>query len=155
MFSIKKTYVDYNGNEKTETFWFNLNKAELAKLALGPKGGLDGIIEEIQRTTDAGRVLDLIKEILLMSYGRKTSDGRFAKTDEDGHSYAREFEQTAVFGDIYMDLFADVDSLVAFINGVVPAQLRDDVALESRKALDQYRAMEKRAAKDGANLEQV
>lgn len=144
MFSIKKTYVDYNGNEKTETFWFNLNKVELAKLALGPKGGLESIIEEITRTTDTGRVMDLIKEILLMSYGRKTPDGRFAKADADGHSYAAEFEQTVAFDDIYMGLFTDVDSLVAFINGVVPAELKDDVAVESKKAVDQIRSMEKR-----------
>ena len=145
MFSIKKTYTDYNGNEKTETFWFNLNKAELAKLALGPRGGLDAVIEEITRTTDVGRVLDLIKEILLMSYGRKTPDGRFAKTDEDGHSYAREFEQTVAFDEIYMDLFTDVDSLIAFINGVVPAQLKGDVEAESVRAREQILAIQGRA----------
>ncbi len=145
MFSITKTYTDYNGVEKTETFWFNLNRVELAKLALGPKGGLDSVLEEITRTTDVGRVLDLIKEILLMSYGRKTADGRFAKNDEDGHSYAREFEQTAAFEDIYMDLFQNVDSLIAFINGVVPAQLKNDVEKESAKAREQIQSIQQRA----------
>lgn len=137
MFSITKEYTDYNGVEKKETFWFNLNKAELARLALGPSGGLESVIEEITRTTDTGRILDLIKEILLMSYGRKTPDGRFAKTDENGHSYAREFEQTAAFDDIYMGLFTDADSLVAFVNGVVPEQLKENVSAESEKALAQ------------------
>lgn len=145
MFSIKKTYTDYNGVEKTETFWFNLNKPELAKLALGPKGGLEGMIEEITRTSDVGRVLDLVKEILLMSYGRKTPDGRFAKVDEDGRSYAREFEQTVAFEEIYMDLFSDVDALIAFVNGVVPAQLRSDVETESAKARAQILSMQERA----------
>lgn len=144
MFSITKTYTDYNDVEKTETFWFNLNKVELAKLALGPKGGLDNVLEEISRTTDVGRVLDLIKEILLMSYGRKTPDGRFAKTDEDGRSFAREFEQTAAFEEIYMDLFTNVDALITFINGVVPAQLKQDVEKESAKAREQIHAMQQR-----------
>lgn len=155
MFSITKTYTDYNGVEKTETFWFNLNKAELAKLTLGPRGGLEGVIEEITRTTDVGRILDLIKEILLMSYGRKTPDGRFAKKDADGHSYALEFEQTVAFDDIYIDLFNDVDSLIAFINGVVPAQLEKDVATESKKALDKIHAMSAASSASSAALKQV
>lgn len=142
MFSITKKYVDYNGVEKTETFWFNLNRVELAKLALGPKGGLDGLIEEITRTSDVGRVLDLIQEILLMSYGRKTPEGRFAKTDENGHSYAREFEQTVAFETIYMELFENVDSLIAFIKGVVPAQLKADVERESEKARERIAEMQ-------------
>lgn len=147
MFSITKTYTDYNEVEKTETFWFNLNKAELMQLALGPKGGLEGVIEEITRTTDTGRVLDLIKEILLMSYGRKTPDGRFAKTDDDGHKYALEFEQTAAFDEIYVDLFNDVDSLIAFVNGVVPAKLRDDVSSETAKVKSQILATQDESLK--------
>lgn len=149
MFSITKTYTDYNGVEKTETFWFNLNKVELAKLALGPDGGLEAVIEEITRTTDMGRILDLIQEILLKSYGRKTPDGRFAKVDADGHSYAQEFSQTAVFEDIYMDLFSDTDSLIAFINGVVPAQLKDSVEKESAKARAKIQAVQQNAQKEG------
>ena len=26
------TYTDYNGNERTEEYWFNLSKAELLRL---------------------------------------------------------------------------------------------------------------------------
>lgn len=142
MFSITKTYTDYNGLEKTETFWFNLNKVELTKLALGPRGGLDNVIEEIMRTADNGRILELIQEILLMSYGRKTPDGRFAKKDENGRSYAAEFEQTVAFEEIYMELFESVDNLIAFFNGVVPEQLRENVAAESEKAKAQIHALE-------------
>lgn len=127
MFSITKTYTDYNGVEKTETFWFNLNKRELSKLALGPSGGLETVIEEIVNTNDMGRTMELLEDIVLSSYGKKMPDGRFAKTDENGHRYADQFKQMVVFDDLFMDLFLNTDQLIAFINGVVPNELRASV----------------------------
>ena len=39
---LKKTitYTDYDGRERTEDFYFNLNKAELTEMELSVKGGL-------------------------------------------------------------------------------------------------------------------
>ena len=39
MFKKTVTYTDYNGVEKTEDFWFNLNKQELISIAAAPSGG--------------------------------------------------------------------------------------------------------------------
>lgn len=39
---LKKTitYKDYNGVERTEDFWFNLNETEITEMELGVHGGL-------------------------------------------------------------------------------------------------------------------
>lgn len=124
MFSITKKYVDYNGTEKEETFWFNLNKRELTGLVYGPAGGLDGVMEEIIANGTTGRALDLFEEIVLASYGKKMPDGRFAKTDENGRRLADMFKETIVYDDIIMDLMLNTDSLIAFFNGVVPSDLK-------------------------------
>ena len=52
---IKKTmtYKDYDGNERTEDFWFNLTKAEAAKLEFGTTGGVSKMIERIIQEQDA------------------------------------------------------------------------------------------------------
>lgn len=34
MISEKLTYTDYNGKERTETYYFNLSKAELTELRI-------------------------------------------------------------------------------------------------------------------------
>ena len=133
MFSITKTYTDYNGVEKKETFWFNLNKRELSKLALGPLGGLDNLIREITSAGDVGRMIDVVEEIVLMSYGKKTPDGRFAKTDDDGRPYADKFRDSVVYDEIFMDFFTDMDTLIAFLNGVVPSDLKGQVEAETEK----------------------
>lgn len=39
---LKKTitYTDYNGNERKEDFYFNLNKAEIMRMEMSTRGGL-------------------------------------------------------------------------------------------------------------------
>jgi hypothetical protein len=124
MFSITKKYVDYNGVEKEETFWFNLNKRELTGLVYGPAEGLDGVMEKIIHDGASGQALDLFEEIVLKSYGKKMPDGRFAKVDDNGRRYADTFRETVVYDDIIMDLMLNTDSLIKFFNGVVPADLK-------------------------------
>lgn len=146
MFSITKTYTDYNGVEKTETFWFNLSQRELSRLALGSSGGLDAVIAEIVSTNDMGRAMDLLEEVFLSSYGKKMPDGRFAKVDDDGHRYADRFKQTAIYDELFMDMFLDNNKLIAFINGVVPSNLKDSVEKASEDAKAKIAALEARSA---------
>ena len=51
---IKKTitYSDFNGNERTEDFYFNLTKAEITKMELSIKGGLSEMIQRIVAAQD-------------------------------------------------------------------------------------------------------
>ena len=41
------TYIDYNGTERTEDFYFSFSKAELQEMELGTAGGLAKSIENI------------------------------------------------------------------------------------------------------------
>lgn len=148
MFSITKTYTDYNGVDKTETFWFNLNQRELSKLALGPSGGLSAVIDEIVSTNDMGRTMELLEKIVLLSYGKKMPDGRFAKVDDEGHLYADRFKQTEAFDELFMELFLDADKLIAFVNGVVPANLKESVEKASAEAMDRINDLKTKASAD-------
>lgn len=128
MFSITKKYTDYNGVEKEETFWFNLNKSELAKMIYGPAGGLQSVMERLINEGATGETLALFEDIVLASYGKKMPDGRFAKIDENGHRYADLFRETAVYDEIFMDIVLNTNSLVAFFTGVVPAGMTEQMA---------------------------
>lgn len=142
MFSITKKYVDYNGEEKEETFWFNLNRRELLGLVYGPAEGLDGVIEEIVRSGASGRGFDLFEEILLASFGRKMPDGRFAKVDENGRRYADLFRETVAYDEIIMDMVTNTNSLIAFFNGVVPADLREQTEAQMATVKSQLSPVE-------------
>jgi hypothetical protein len=125
---LKKTitYEDFDGEQRTEDFYFNLTKAELMEMNLGTYGGLDKMIEKIVNTQDVPKIISLFKDIVLKSYGEKSDDGkRFVKSEEIRNSFA----QTNAYSDMFMELATDADAAAAFINGIVPK----DVAAEIEK----------------------
>lgn len=122
---IKKTiaYVDYDGNEREEDFYFNLTKAELTELQLGTTGGLQKMIENIIKTKDIPRIIEIFKKIILASYGEKSADGRrFMKSKE----ITENFTQTEAYSILYMELSTDAEKAADFIAGVIPSDLKKE-----------------------------
>lgn len=121
------TYTDYNGNEKTEEFHFHLSKKDLMEMEFSTEGGMQKTIERIVEKEDVKGLAELIKEIILKAYGELTSDDRFIKV-KDGTRLSEEFEQTEAFSELYFELNTNEDSLVSFVNGIIPANLRQEIA---------------------------
>ena len=116
---IKKhmKYVDYDGNEREEDFYFNLTKAEIAEMELSTSGGLDKTINQIIAEQDGKRIIELFKDLVLRSYGKKSPDGRrFIKSQE----LRDDFSQTEAYSDLFMELATDADKAAEFVNGIVP-----------------------------------
>ena len=119
---IKKTvtYEDYNGTERTEDFYFNLNKAELMEMEMGTSGGLGEMITKIVAAQDAPAIIKVFKDLVLKAYGEKSPDGkRFIKSEEISEA----FSQTAAYPEIFMELATDADKATEFVNGIVPANM--------------------------------
>lgn len=117
---LKKTitYVDYNGNERTEDHYFNLSQAEIMEMEMSTSGGLAEMIQRIVAAQDAPAIISVFKKLILKAYGEKSPDGkRFVKSDE----IATAFSQTEAYSKLFMELATDADAAAAFINGVVPA----------------------------------
>jgi len=116
---LKKTmtYVDFDGVERTETFYFNLTKAELAEMELSTKGGLAEKINAIVAAENGEEIIRLFKDVIARSYGEKSEDGkRFVKSEE----LSKAFTQTQAYSDLFMELSTSAEAASAFINGVVP-----------------------------------
>lgn len=119
---LKKTitYVDYNGMERTEDFYFNLSKAEVAEMELSVQGGFSKMLEEIIASKDNAQIVNLFKQMVLKSYGEKSPDGRrFIKSEE----IAQAFAQTEAYSEIFMELALNEDKAAEFVNGIMPANL--------------------------------
>ena len=115
------TYVDYDENERTETFYFNLSKAEVAELELSTTGGLSQWIEKIVASQDQKEIIALFKNIILKSYGEKSPDGkRFIKSEE----LSEAFSQTEAFSQLFIDLATNAEAAAAFINAIVPHDVK-------------------------------
>ena len=129
---IKKTitYEDYNGVERTENFYFNLNKAEVLEMEMGTEGGMAESIQKIIDAKDAPAIIRVFKDLVLKAYGVKSDDGRrFMKTKPDGTRYADDFSETEAYSQIFMELATDADAAAKFVNGIVPADLAQKAAL--------------------------
>lgn len=116
---LKKTitYVDYNGNERTEDFYFNLSKAEVMEMELSTTGGLAEMIQKIIAAQDSPAIIKIFKDLLLKAYGEKSPDGkRFMKTKE----ITQAFEQTEAYSQLFMELATNADAAAAFVNGIIP-----------------------------------
>lgn len=119
---LKKTitYVDYNGVQRTEDFYFNLSKAEVAEMEMSVEGGFSKMLEEIVASKDNVRIVNLFKDMVLKSYGEKSADGRrFVKSKE----LSEAFSQTEAYSEIFMELALNEEAAAAFVNGIMPANL--------------------------------
>lgn len=119
---LKKTvtYVDYNGMERTEDFYFNLSKAEVAEMELSVEGGFSKMLEEIVASNDNARIVNIFKQMVLKAYGEKSADGRrFIKSEE----ISKAFSETEAYSEIFMELALNTDAAAAFVNGIMPANL--------------------------------
>lgn len=122
-------YTDFNGEEREEDFYFNLTEAELTELQLSYNGGLDGLIKKIVDTKDQGELIKIFKEIVLLAYGEKSGDGKyFLKNDE----IRTKFASTQAYSDIFMSLVTDDKKASDFVNGVVPASIREKAAAANK-----------------------
>lgn len=116
---IKKTvkYTDFNGTERTEDFYFNLTKAELAEMELGVDGGMKKLLEQIIAEKDQAKIVEYFKRIVLLAYGEKSVDGRrFVKSEEIRNGFA----PTEPYSIIFMELATDAEKAAEFVNGIMP-----------------------------------
>lgn len=125
------TYQDFDGNEITETFYFNLSKAELMEMQVSVDGGLDQLIKKVSEEKDPAKLLNLFKMFVLKSFGIKSDDGkRFIKND----AYTEAFTQTNAYSDLYMSLLSDTNAAIDFITGIVPDMPELDQKIAEIKA---------------------
>ena len=66
MYRDHRTYVDFNGVERTEDFYFNLSKAEIADMELSTTGGIKDMVNKILEAKDQAKLVSLFKDLIRM-----------------------------------------------------------------------------------------
>lgn len=127
------TFEDYNGEESTETLYFNLTKTELMDLQyLVPrlaawKESTAGEPRELTRE-EIQEMLDIVKILIEKSYGVRSDDGkRFVKSP----ALFEAFQQMAVYDSFVFGLFENPQKAVDFMTGIMPKDLVEQVTLSS------------------------
>ena len=121
------TYEDFNGDTRTETFYFNYTRPELLEWELSEKGGMRKMMQEIVKAEAQKEIVDVFKTFLLNAYGEKSDDGRKHKKTQE---LKDDFASTAAYAAFYMQLAEDASLAARFINGVVPKGMAQELTRE-------------------------
>lgn len=120
MFSKTITYKDYNDVERTETFYFDLKKSELAEMEMTTEGGFAAYLTKITESKNQAEIFRIFKMLLLKAYGEKSADGRkFVKSE----ALSEEFSQTMAYDELFMELGTNSEFASAFVKGILPKDL--------------------------------
>lgn len=150
---LKKTiaFKDFDGNDRTDVFYFNMTEAELVRQEMmetktDGEGNVigEGFRDRLQKiiaSNDGGQILPQFESIIRMSIGEKSEDGRFF---EKSPQISSRFINSAAYHQLFLEFLTDPQSAAEFINGVVPAETsgrdaaiaraRSEAAMQGHKA---------------------
>lgn len=121
MYKKTITYTDYNGQERKEDFYFNIEQSEVVELEVGEAGGYCEMLKRIVNSKDGSVIMKTFKDFIHKSYGIKSPDGRYFDKSEE---ISNRFEHSPAYSVLFMELCTNTDSAVEFISRVLP--LSDD-----------------------------
>lgn len=125
MYAKKITYTDYDGNSRTETFLFHMNKIDILRLNAKNHGNLERVLERIQKEDDSEAMFELFEDIVLSAYGEKSIDGKqFVKSKEKSEA----FKQTEAYSEFLYELLTVPESANEFMMNMVPSDIREAIA---------------------------
>lgn len=133
---IRKEIQFKNFNDETETgvFFFNMSKGELVMQQMAAidqhTESFQDKLEKIAKNLQGRALVDTLREIIFDSYGEKTVDGKNFVKIRDGKHIVENFLSSGAYSELVVELLSSADGMADFINGLMPADLRDQVNQE-------------------------
>lgn len=125
MLCKKIKYTDYNGVEREEEFYFNLNKAEVMKwLTTNGAYTIDSVLKKLIETENVKDMVGEFEFLIQTAYGERSLDG---KTFDKSPEILRKFVNSEAYSELFMELVGNADKAAEFFNGVLPADLANEV----------------------------
>lgn len=124
MFKKTITYINFNDEEITEDFFFNLSKSEIAKSNFSTAGGIENLLRKMVNEKNVQSLSDLFTDFIGRSYGIRSDDGKFFRKSPEIRA---DFENSAAYDTLYMELLTSPETAVEFLKGVLPSDLTKDI----------------------------
>lgn len=116
------TYKNHDDQEVTETFAFNLTKAEVVELEMSVPGGFSAWGQRLEGSRDGKEIIAFLKSLFRASYGEITPANKFIKTSDTFDS----FVTTEAYSELFMKIATNPEEFAAFVNGVMPKDLVEE-----------------------------
>lgn len=157
------TYTDFNGNEKTKTFYFNLTRPELVEMKRSPLIDMQRIIERVRGMKDPDAELtyeekdeiqekmgSILRELVIQAYGVKSEDGETFRKRMNGSKFGagEEFVESMAYDALYMEMLGDIKNLIAFVRAIVPESVQNNLDNDEnfQKGLKELDELEKNSS---------
>lgn len=119
------TFDTFDGETVTEDFYFHLSKADLVELEMSKKGGLEAWLKRVSAERDGAAIMTEFKNLIMMSVGEKSPDGRQFKKSVD---IRNNFRDSPAYDVLFMELVTDAGKAAEFVNGIIPPNLDKTLA---------------------------
>lgn len=117
MITREITYTDYNGDEQTEKYYFDLTVPEMLELSFSSAGDIQSTLERLSNSRKIGEIFNIIQTLIFKSVGVKSDDGkRFVKNEE----VLNDFKQSRGYESFLMKMMQDTDYASKFIEQLIP-----------------------------------
>ena len=130
------TFETYDGAIITEPYYFNLTKTEIMELRLTEKTlfGDDKVAAKIKTISekdsetevlkeDMKDLYDVFKDLIRVSYGVKSDDGKRIMKSED---YYRSFLESPAYDKLMMSFFEEPEVTIDFMAGLLPKEMGEE-----------------------------
>lgn len=104
MFKHNIAYVDFNGEERQEDFYFHLSLPEVTRIEAKVGKSLAEHAKELVQGNDSKALIEFMEDIILSSYGKKSTDGRSFVKNKDIRS---EFEYSQAYAELFEQFITD------------------------------------------------
>lgn len=125
MITREVTYIDYNGDEQTEKYYFDLTVPEMLELSFSSAGDIQSTLERLSNSRKVGEIFSIIQTLIFKSVGVKSDDGkRFVKNEE----VLNDFKQSRGYESFLMKMMQDTDYASKFIEQLIPQDRIQQIA---------------------------
>ena len=125
MLGLPIKYTDYNGVEREDKFWFHLSYADLIRLELTDKDGFKQRIQKLIDAQDQQEIWKTLEDIVRMSVGKKSPDGR--RFDRSYEAKA-DFLESEAYSSFIRSMVEDSNYATTFVNGLISTADRPQTA---------------------------
>lgn len=123
------TYEDYDGNPITEEAYFHLTEVD-AKEMIATFGDVVAEFDRGLAEKNPMFIMNALRNLIRMSYGKKLPDGRFVKFDSEGRRLGDFFISSDAYSELLNSLFSDENAIPEFVKGIMPAKFKRQLAAE-------------------------
>lgn len=127
MYKITKKYEDFRGNDREESFYFNITESEMVDMIKNDPSFSPDYLIYLTKEPSGFAMMEVMRKLIVLSYGELSEDGKHFRKDDQ---ITKDFIQSKAYEEILNDFFdGEHETMVKdFVLNVFPKKYKDGIA---------------------------